>query len=396
MFEMGFIRDSIHGDLHLTDFELKLVDTVEMQRLRRIKQLGFTSLVYPGANHTRFEHSIGTLSLADKLATRLNLEKDVVELLRVCALLHDIGHAPFSHVSERALSHKHETITKEIIKNSPITDIITEKFNANFITKIIDGQTKYGKIISGDLDVDRMDYLARDSYYTGVAYGVIDTERLLYSLKYDDNDNLVITQKGVQAAESTLLARYFMYPTVYQHHTTRIVNGMFRVCLKRMLEDNVVEEKQLRYLDDGDLINIARNAQGLPEKTMKNLDTRHLYKKTDTINLAEIDDPEQIFQMDKKYLKEAEEDIANKLNINPDEVIIDLPESLSYKEMCIQVETGNGLKALTEVSTVINSLKKAQYKYADLALYLSKENKQKALDKNIKIEDYLNIPSDRK
>ncbi|MBQ6444157.1 MAG: HD domain-containing protein [Methanosphaera sp.] len=393
---MGFIRDSIHGDLHLTDFELKLVDTVEMQRLRRIKQLGFTSLVYPGANHTRFEHSIGTLSLADKLATRLELEEDVVELLRVCALLHDIGHAPFSHVSERALSHKHETITKEIIKNSPITDIITERFNANYITKIIDGQTKYGKIISGDLDVDRMDYLARDSYYTGVAYGVIDTERLLYSLKYDDNDDLIITQKGVQAAESTLLARYFMYPTVYQHHTTRIVNSMFRVCLKRMLEDNVVQERELRYLDDGDLINIARNTKGLPEKTMKNLDTRHLYKKTDTINLADIEDPEKIFQMDKKVLKDAEEDIAYKLDLNTDEVIIDLPESLSYKEMCIQVETDSGLKSLTEVSTVINSLKKAQYNYADLALYLSKENKEKALRNNIKIEDYLRIPSDKR
>ena len=396
MFKMGFIRDSIHGDLHLTDFELKLVDTVEMQRLRRIKQLGFTSLVYPGANHTRFEHSIGTLSLADKLATRLELEEDVVELLRVCALLHDIGHAPFSHVSERALSHKHETITKEIIKNSPITDIITERFNANYITKIIDGQTKYGKIISGDLDVDRMDYLARDSYYTGVAYGVIDTERLLYSLKYDDNDDLIITQKGVQAAESTLLARYFMYPTVYQHHTTRIVNSMFRVCLKRMLEDNVVQERELRYLDDGDLINIARNTKGLPEKTMKNLDTRHLYKKTDTINLADIENPEKIFQMDKKVLKDAEEDIAYKLDINTDEVIIDLPESLSYKEMCIQVETDSGLKSLTEVSTVINSLKKAQYNYADLALYLSKENKEKALRNNIKIEDYLSIPSDKR
>ncbi|MDO5825063.1 MAG: HD domain-containing protein [Methanosphaera sp.] len=392
---MGFIRDSIHGDLHLTDFELKLVDTVEMQRLRRIKQLGFTSLVYPGANHTRFEHSIGTLSLADKLATRLNLEEDVIELLRVCALLHDIGHAPFSHVSERALKHKHETVTKEIIKNSAITDIITERFNANFINKIIDGETKYGKIISGDLDVDRMDYLARDSYYTGVAYGVIDTERLLYSLKYDDNDDLIITDKGVQAAESTLLARYFMYPTVYQHHTTRIVNSMFRVCLKRMLEDNVVQEKELKYLDDGDLINIARNTKGLPEKTMKNLDTRHLYKKTDTINLTDIEDPEKIFQMDKKYLKEAEEDIANALNISPEEVIIDLPESLSYKEMSIQVETNNGLKALSEVSTVINSLKKAQYNYADLALYLSKENREKALDKNIKIEDYLNLPSDK-
>ena len=393
---MGFIRDSIHGDLHLTDFELKLVDTIEMQRLRRIKQLGFTSLVYPGANHTRFEHSIGTLYLANQLARRLELEEDVIELLRVCGLLHDIGHAPFSHVSERALKHKHETITKQIIKESPITDIITEKFNANFITKIIDGQTKYGKIISGDLDVDRMDYLIRDSYYTGVAYGVIDTERLLYSLKYDDNDNLIITQKGVQAAESTLLARYFMYPTVYQHHTTRIVNSMFRVCLKRMIEDNVVREEQLRYLDDGDLINIARNTKGLPEKTMKNLDTRHLYKKTDTVNLANIEDPEKIFEMDKKYLKEAEEDIASKLNINPDEVIIDLPEALSYKEMSIQVETDCGLKALPEVSTVINSLKKAQYNYADLALYLSKENCEKAREKNIKIEDYLELPSDKK
>lgn len=391
---MGFIRDSIHGDLHLTDYELKLVDTVEMQRLRRIKQLGFTSLVYPGANHTRFEHSIGTLSLADKLARRLELEEDVVELLRVCGLLHDIGHAPFSHVSERALKHKHETVSKEIIKNSAITDIITEKFNANFITKIIDGQTKYGKIISGDLDVDRMDYLARDSYYTGVAYGVIDTERLLYSLKYDENDNLIITQKGVQAAESTLLARYFMYPTVYQHHTTRIVNGMFRVCLKQMLDENVVQENQLKYLDDGDLINIARNTKGLPQKTMKNLDTRHLYKKTDTVNLADIEEPEKIIEMDKKYLVEAEEDIAKKLDINPNEVIIDMPEALSYKEMCIQVETASGLKPLTEVSTVINSLKKAQYNYADVALYLSRENRDKALAKNIRIEDYLNIPSD--
>ena len=163
-----------------------------------------------------------------------------------------------------------------------------------------------------------------------------------------------------------------------------------------MLEDNVVQERELRYLDDGDLINIARNTKGLPEKTMKNLDTRHLYKKTDTINLADIEDPEKIFQMDKKVLKDAEEDIAYKLDINTDEVIIDLPESLSYKEMCIQVETDSGLKSLTEVSTVINSLKKAQYNYADLALYLSKENKEKALRNNIKIEDYLSIPSDKK
>lgn len=388
---MGFIRDSIHGDLHLTDFELKIIDTVEMQRLRRIKQLGFTNLVYPGANHTRFEHSIGTLFLANKLGTRLELDTEIIELLRVCGLLHDIGHSPFSHVSERALKHKHETVTKEIIKNSSITDIINEKFDPKLITSIIDGKTKYGKIISGDLDVDRMDYLARDSYYTGVAYGVIDTERLIYSLTYSE-DNLVLSTKGVQAAESTLLARYFMYPTVYQHHTTRIVNSMFRVSLARLIEDKIITEKELQYMDDGDLINITRNTKGLPQKTMKNLDTRRLYKKTDTIHLTEFENPEKIVEMDKKYLTEAEEEIAYKLDIHPEEVIIDMPEELSFKKMSIQVNTYEGLKPLTQVSTIMESLKKAQYNYADLALFMSIENKQKAIDKKIKLANFLILP----
>lgn len=389
---MGFIRDSIHGDLHLTDFELKVVDTVEMQRLRRIKQLGFTNLVYPGANHTRFEHSIGTLSLANKVGTTLELDKEVIELLRICGLLHDIGHSPFSHVSEKALKHKHETVTKKIIADSSITDIIEERFDVKLITSIIDGKTKYGKIISGDLDVDRMDYLARDSYYTGVAYGVIDTERLIYGLTYD-KDNLVLSSKGVQAAESALLARYFMYPTVYQHHTTRIVNSMFKVSLSRLLADDVVREDDLRYLDDGDLINITRNTPGLPQQTMKNLDTRHLYKKTDTINLAQFEEPSKIVEMDKKYLTEAEVSIAEKLDVDPEEIIIDMPEELSFKKMNVLVETDAGLKPLTEVSTIIDSLKKAQYNYADLALFMSPENKEKAIEKNIKLTDYLTLPN---
>ena len=165
---MGYIRDSIHGDLHLNDFELEILDTVEMQRLRRIKQLGFTNLIYPGANHTRFEHSIGTLFLADKLAKRLGFDSEIQQLLRICGLLHDIGHAPFSHVTERALKHKHETVTKQIIKNSSITDKLSQKFDPKLVMNIVDGKTSYGKIISGDLDVDRMDYLKRDSYRSSI------------------------------------------------------------------------------------------------------------------------------------------------------------------------------------------------------------------------------------
>lgn len=389
---MGYIRDSIHGDLHLNDFELEILDTVEMQRLRRIKQLGFTNLIYPGANHTRFEHSIGTLFLADKLAKRLGFDPEIQQLLRICGLLHDIGHAPFSHVTERALKHNHETVTKQIIKDSSITDKLSQKFDPKLVMNIVDGKTSYGKIISGDLDVDRMDYLKRDSYYTGVAYGVIDTERLIYSLTYDNNE-LLLSNKGVQAAESTLLARYFMYPTVYQHHTTRIVNGMFRVAIKSMLNDNIIQEDELRYLDDGELINITRNTKGIAQQTIQNIDTRHLYKKTDTIPLTEITNPEKIVNIDEKYLRQAEVEIAEKLDINPECVILDVPEELSFKKMNTKVQTRNGLKPLNEVSPIIESLKKAQYKYADIALFMSKQNKQKAEERNIKIEDYLTLPT---
>lgn len=389
---MGYIRDSIHGDLHLNDFELEILDTVEMQRLRRIKQLGFTNLIYPGANHTRFEHSIGTLFLADKLAKRLGFDSEIQQLLRICGLLHDIGHAPFSHVTERALKHNHETVTKQIIKDSSITDKLSQKFDPELVMNIVDGKTSYGKIISGDLDVDRMDYLKRDSYYTGVAYGVIDTERLIYSLTYDNNE-LLLSNKGVQAAESTLLARYFMYPTVYQHHTTRIVNGMFRVAIKSMLNDDIIQEDELRYLDDGELINITRNTKGIAQQTIQNIDTRHLYKKTDTISLTEITNPEKVVNIDEKYLRQAELEIAEKLDIDPECVILDVPEELSFKKMNTKVQTHNGLKPLNEVSPIIESLKKAQYKYADIALFMSKQNKQKAEERNIKIEDYLTLPT---
>ena len=223
---MKFIRDSLNGNLQLNEFEVKLIDTPQIQRLRRIKQLGFTYLVYPGANHTRFEHSIGTMYFASRLAYSLNLSADEREMLRVSSILHDAGHGPFSHVSESVLEKSHEELTSKLIMQSELSEILSEKFDPNDIIKLISGEGKLGPIISGDLDVDRMDYLLRDSYYTGVAYGVIDVERLIHNMKLEDH--LILKAKGVQAAESMLLARYFMYPSVYQHHTTRIINAMFR------------------------------------------------------------------------------------------------------------------------------------------------------------------------
>ena len=247
-----FIRDSVYGDIELNAFEEQVMDMPQFQRLRRIKQLGLISLIYPGANHTRFEHSIGTMNLGSKLAAELDLSDDEIELVRISALLHDVGHGPFSHVSEGVLSVPHEELTKYVITETSMRDLLEEKFDVNDIVDIVNGKGYLGPIVSGELDVDRMDYLLRDSHNTGVAYGVIDYERIISNLKLEDG--LILNIKGVQAAEGALVSRYFMYPSVYQHHTTRIVNSMFRRSLKKIIDDGIIEEKTIYKYDDMDAV----------------------------------------------------------------------------------------------------------------------------------------------
>ncbi|MEE9593907.1 MAG: HD domain-containing protein, partial [Candidatus Hydrothermarchaeales archaeon] len=172
------IRDPIHGDIFLTEPETKIVDSLEFQRLRRIKQLGMAYLVYPSANHTRFEHSLGAMHVASRVANTLQLSKDDSIKLRIAALLHDVGHGPLSHTSEelleRYMGQSHEEITMELINNSDVSSIlIDEGLNPEEVSSLILGKGgRLGSLISSELDVDRMDFLVRDAHHTGVAYGV--------------------------------------------------------------------------------------------------------------------------------------------------------------------------------------------------------------------------------
>ena len=275
-----FIRDSVYGDIMLNEIEVEVMDNPQFQRLRRIKQLGLISLIYPGANHTRFEHSIGTMHIASKLADKLDLNQEDKELVRISALLHDIGHGPFSHVSEGVLSFPHEELTKYVIENTAIRDIVEKKFDIDKIIEIINGEGKFGPIVSGELDADRMDYLLRDSHYTGVAYGIIDYERIISNINL--NKQLSLDIKGVQAAEGALVSRYFMYPSVYQHHTTRIVNSMFRRGLKKLIDRGVINENDMYKYDDADIIGIFRNSEGYPKEIMERLDNRNIFKRVKT------------------------------------------------------------------------------------------------------------------
>ncbi|MBU4534354.1 MAG: HD domain-containing protein [Euryarchaeota archaeon] len=385
---MKFIRDSVHGNLHINDLEIKLVDTPQIQRLRRIKQLGFTFLIYPGANHTRFEHSIGTMYLASQMADHLNLDEDKKSILRICALLHDAGHGPFSHVSEAVLDDSHEVLTSRVIKNSKLGDIISENYHINEIIDIINGKGVLGQIISGELDVDRMDYLIRDSHYTGVAYGIIDIERLIYNMKLENN--LVLDKKGVQAAESTLVARYFMYPSVYQHHTTRIVNSMFRRSLRKLIEQNIIDSEKIYQYDDADMIMACRNQDGFIKDMIQRMDNRDLFKKVDSLKLSELEDPQKIFKIKREQIKKAENEICEEKDINPDYLIIDMPEYPSFDEMRTLVSVGDGIVNLSQISSIVGALRDARFNHADLCIYVPEEHTPKLAD--FDFYDYLDLP----
>ena len=384
-----FIRDSVYGDINLSEFEVRVMDMPQFQRIRRIKQLGLINLIYPGANHSRFEHCIGTMNLATNLATNLDLSKDEIELVRISGLLHDVGHGPFSHVSEGVLSFPHEELTKYVIEKTSMHDLLDEKFDTKEIGEIINGNGYLGPIISGELDVDRMDYLLRDSHNTGVAYGVIDYERIISNLKLDDG--LVLDIKGVQAAEGALVSRYFMYPSVYQHHTTRIVNSMFRRALKREIDSGKIKEHDMYKYDDSDIISLFRQSDDEIVRDMINrLDNKKKKKRVKTIRLDNFKTPEKLYKIDQKTLRKAEEEIAEDYNMDRNYVFINIAEYPRFDEMKTQVNVDEKLYPLTEISNIIGALSKARFNIPDISVYVPIEEKER-FDK-LKLNHYLDLP----
>ncbi len=384
-----FIRDSVYGDIRLSEFEVEVMDMPQFQRIRRIKQLGLINLIYPGANHSRFEHCIGTMNLASKLGTELDLSEDEIELVRISGLLHDVGHGPFSHVSEAVLSFPHEELTKHVIEKTSMHDLLDEKFDTKEIAEIINGNGHLGPIISGELDVDRMDYLLRDSHNTGVAYGVIDYERIISNLRLDDG--LVLDIKGVQAAEGALVSRYFMYPSVYQHHTTRIVNSMFRRALKREIDSGKINEHDMYKYDDSDIISLFRQSDDEIVRDMINrLDNRIIPKRVKTIRLDNFKTPEKLYKIEQKTLRKAEEEIAEDYDMDRNYVFINIAEYPRFDEMKTQVSVDEKLYPLTEISNIIGALSKARFNIPDISVYVPIEEKER-FDK-LKLNHYLDLP----
>ncbi|MCQ6962693.1 HD domain-containing protein [Methanolobus chelungpuianus] len=265
------IHDPVHKTIILDEFEQMLVNTRHVQRLRNIQQLGLVDTVYPGANHTRFEHSIGTMHMASVIGTSLGLEPDEIRMVRAAGLLHDVGHSAFSHVVEGVLKRnpslqpdingnrlvKHEAFTRDIISRSlPEDTFIARYVEKEFgsdpheffgeIAKIATGDTSLKKpylaqVIADDVDADRIDFMLRDSYHTGVSFGMIDVDQIVRSLVIR-NENIVLgspdgsgygEDMALTAAESLLISRAHHYTAIIHNPKTQAS----RVMLLYALED---------------------------------------------------------------------------------------------------------------------------------------------------------------
>ncbi|MEM2137464.1 MAG: HD domain-containing protein [Candidatus Anstonellaceae archaeon] len=338
------IRDPLHGTVQLTPFEEKLLDTPQMQMLRGVRQLAMAYLVYPGANHTRFEHSIGTLFLADKICRELSLPSGQSEKIRAAALLHDVGHVAFSHEAEAVLKEKigdHEKVGKRLILKSEVADVLQEKFSPAEIAGIY--STPLGQIITSDIGADRMDYLLRDSHYTGVAYGVVDADRICGSIRMEKG-GLVLSERGLAAAESLLVARFTMFHTVYLHKTVRIASRMLQQAITLAIEGCAFSAEDAIGMTDSHMLDALMRCPA-SQPYVHRLRNRWLFKKAYS------------FAPDKMRMSvsKAERELSEKCGCP---VLIDVPRISLEAE--IKVDYRGKREPLSKVSELVASLQKMQ------------------------------------
>ena len=345
------IIDPIHDFVRVYDNELKIIDTPIFQRLRRIRQLSGAHLIYPGAQHTRFEHSLGVMHIASMagqvLAEKGVVSSDDIQNLRLASLLHDIGHGPFSHLFEEIFEEKrkisHEDLGRDIILKTEIGDIISKNgFDKKLITKLAFGDSKLqfmNEIISGVLSADMMDYLLRDGYFTGAEHAKIDHHRLTHSLDVYKN-KLALDKSALVNFETMMISRYQMFKAVYFHKTVRAGEVMLLEAMDLAEGELGLSSMNLdEYLQLSDDVILAK-LLNLPEHNSKlkaskkiatNYLNRNLFKSVFESTLTGK-------AITKKRMQELREEVSKKSKIDINEIFVDssntpsIPLSPSKKE----------------------------------------------------------------
>jgi len=372
---MKVVLDPVHGYIEMDEIVQELLATPQMQRLRRIKQLGFSNLVYPGANHTRFEHSLGAMHLASMLMKNLDsIEEGKKKEIRAAALLHDVGHGPFSHVTENVIDkytrHRHDDV-KEIVGKGEIKEVLKKHgISPGDLAKHVKGETSLGQILSSEIDVDKMDYLVRDAHYTGVAFGIVDYNRLINQMHFYEN-RLVVDYGGLKAAESLLVSRFWMNTSVYYHHVTRISEAMCSKAVEYMIKNGELDPARLRQMDDTDLTAAMRNASGYAGELARRLDTRKLYKRA---LYTGLEDAGKGVLKHRDKIERAEKEIAELAGVDPQCGIVDIPKTPEMLEMKAMIKTDHRMIPLNEASHFVSILQEAHMDNWRMGVYSPKEH----------------------
>ncbi len=367
------VRDPLWNTIRLDPTAVRIVDTAEFQRLRYIRQLGLTHLVYPGATHTRFDHALGVYHLTRTALRRLHDRGGVPpevwedeEIVPYAALLHDIGHYAFSHALEELEAEQvpahHEEVSRRFFTSTPLRDALAplgltgpERIHELIMSR---SDIPLRGLVSGSLDLDKMEYLRRDARFCGVPYGEVDVDRLLQGLvllpdPQKGTYEVGVHEKAVAALESLLFAKYQMFRNVYWHHAVRAATSLY----KRIVEDSVrgglLEPEELVGPTDEELLyEIGRRAQEddseiaerLVVRWLPALRHRRLPKRAMELTAADLQgrQVEDWAVGDSPWKRAVEDELAAELGLEPGEVMIDFPVKRAMFQLDVLVERRGG------------------------------------------------------
>ena len=338
----GEIKDPVHGYVYITEEEKNIIDSFPVQRLRRLRQLAGAEYVYPGANHTRFEHSVGVLYLAGKVAENPNISEHMneeeAEMVKIAALLHDVGHGPFSHVFEQLLINKldktHEDITSWVISKGELKDALSKiGYKPEEIAKLAVGtlhrpkKTFLDQIVSSAVDVDKLDFVVRDTYHTGAEYGYIDVFRLIHALDVLEG-NLAVDLGALSALESLIIARIESFKSIYFHRVGRAAQIMLAIAMEKANEELGLTQfktpEEYLAMDDYTVWTMLKNCKK-SSGIIADLERRRLLKCAYERTFYEKDAMVSNIFSRETYRNQLQTDIAKEAHVETEAVIIDVP-----------------------------------------------------------------------
>lgn len=361
------IRDPLWDNIRLERVALRAVDTPAVQRLRYVRQLGHAFLVYPGATHTRFEHALGAYHLTRRALASLGERLELAEVepdrhlaVQLAALLHDIGHYPFSHALEEAGFPSHEARGAALLRDGTLGALLDELGGEKLVGEIgalirgTSGSPLQG-LISGSLDLDKIDYLSRDARMCGVPYGTVDVDRLLASLTVvEGRDGLEVGvhEKGVSALESLLFAKYQMYRNVYWHHAVRAATCMFKRAARDAVEQQAIRLEDVGALTDDTLM--ERLVSQEPHGIAAALRERRLYKRLFDVPAGDLEDGMADWLADDPgRLRSLEDVLAEEAGLARGELLLDFPSRPSMLSVDLPLRTRTGrVERLTDAGRV--------------------------------------------